>query len=53
MRVLLLAATLLAFGCDGDAFAPAHEDGGPKGPFDFSISRPGVDLGAPDLSSED
>ncbi|HZS35390.1 MAG TPA: hypothetical protein VFF06_01110 [Polyangia bacterium] len=53
MRALVLAACLLALGCDGDAFVSEQEDGAFKAPYDFSIPRPHPDLGAPDLSSED
>jgi hypothetical protein len=53
MRLLVLAASLLALGCDGDAFTPLQDDGGSKPPYDFSISQPHVDLGAPDLKIED
>lgn len=53
MRLLLLVGCLFALGCDGDAFTSVQEDGAAKGPYDFSIPRPEVDLGGHDLSSED
>jgi hypothetical protein len=52
MRVLIIGC-LLALGCDGDAFVNLQEDGADKPPYDFSISRPAVDAGVPDLAQED